>query len=125
MGRGQFLLRVERVVEGADDCLFDLGTAEFRARRRQHWEVEIVGIAIALGQMYAKDLTPFLVQRQVNVEDLVQPPFAQQFGRQLGNVVGGGDHEDGRVLFGKPREEGAKHARRGAAIRHARSFGSR
>ena len=42
-----------------------------------------VRVAIALGQVDAEDFGPLLIQRQVNVEDLVQAPFAQQFRREL------------------------------------------
>ena len=54
MRRRQLLLRVERVVKRADYCFFDLGAAEFLARGRQRREVELLGVAIALGQMDAK-----------------------------------------------------------------------
>ncbi len=102
MRRGQFLPRVECVVEGADDRLFNLGAAELRARRHQGGQVEVRRVAVALGQVDAEDVGPFLVEGEVHVEDFVQAPLAQQLGRQLRDIVGGGHHEHRGALLRKP-----------------------
>ena len=57
--------------------------------------------------------------RKVDEEDLVEAALADQFGRQRRDVVRGGHHEHAALLFRQPREEGAQHAARRAAVRIA------
>ncbi len=47
---------------------------------------------------------------EIDEEDFVETSFAQQFGWESGDVVGGGDDEDGRAFFLQPRDEGTEGA---------------
>jgi len=96
---GKVLLRIEGVIQSADDALLNLGTAEILTGRQQRRQVESVRIAVALGQVDAEDLNPLLGRRQIHVKDFVEAAFAQQFRRQLGDLICGGNNEDGGALF--------------------------
>src|SRR5262245_33926976 len=89
----------ERVVQGADDGFFDLGPAEFAARFDQSAEFEQFRVASAFAQMNPENFGPLLRVGQVDKKNLVKPPFAQQFGGQLGNVIGGGHDKNRGALF--------------------------
>src|SRR5690242_4838627 len=66
--------------------------------------------------MDSKNFRPLLLRWQVHVKYLIQAPFAEEFGRQLGNVIGRGDDEHRRALFRKPGQKGAKYTGRSSAI---------
>ncbi len=53
---------------------------------------------------------------QIHEKDFVQAPFAQQFGRQLRNVVGRGDDKYRRGFLRKPGQKCSKNARGRAAV---------
>ena len=74
-------------------------------------------IAAALAKMDPEDLGALRRARQVDEEELVEAPAAQQLGRDAGHVVRGRHHEDRRLLLGQPGEEGAEHAARARVAR--------
>ena len=80
---GQFPSRVKGIVESADDRLLDFCAAETIAAHSQRFQAELPGVPAALGQMYGEDFFALLFRRQIDEEKFVQPPFAQQFRREL------------------------------------------
>ena len=86
---------------------------------------KLLGFAAALARWMRKISARSSSAGQVHEEDFVQPSFAQQFGRQVRNVVGGGDDEHRGALLRKPGQKRAEHPRRRAAIGHRRSSASR
>jgi hypothetical protein len=115
---------VEGIVEGTDDGLFEFCAAASSAVGREGIEVELVGVAISFGQMDGKDFATFGGGGEVDEKDFVESSFPEQFGGQLGDVVGGGDHEYGRVLFGEPGEERAEDTGGGAVVGCAGGLGA-
>jgi len=77
-----------------------LKPSDFAAKVAQ---VELLGVAPALGQVNPENLGPFRLQGQIDEEDLVQAAFAQKLGRQVADVVGRGDDKDGRFFLREPR----------------------
>ena len=59
---------------------------------------------------------PFLVVGEIDEPEFIPPAFAEKLGRELADVVGGGDHEDGFRFFLEPVQHGAEYPRAGAAI---------
>ncbi len=66
--------------------------------------------------MDAQDLAADCRVRQIDEEDLVEPALADQLRRQRRDVVGRRDDEDLRFALGQPRQEGAEHPARNAAV---------
>ncbi len=120
----QLDLFVERLEEGADDRLFDLGAAEVLAGVDEGIEVEGIGVAAAFGEVDAEDVAAFLGGGEVDEEDFVEASLAEQFRGQFGDIVGGGDDEDGGGFFGEPGEEGAEDTGGGAAVGGAGAAGA-
>ncbi len=56
------------------------------------------------------------IRWQVEKEYLVEAPAPQQFRRQAGNVVGGGDDEYRLGFLLHPRQDGAEHPQRSATV---------
>ena len=67
--------------------------------------------------MDAEDCLADVLGREVDKKDFIEAPFAQELRRELQDVVGGRDHEDGFLFLLHPRQEGADHARRRASVR--------
>ena len=53
---------------------------------------------------------------QIDEEHFIEPSFAQELGREFGNIVGGRHHEHRFFLFLHPAQERAEHPGGSAAI---------
>src|SRR5437867_4485576 len=124
MAGGQVIPPVEGIIERADNGLFDFCAAEVLARVEQGVQVELFRVAAAFGEVDPEHFSSLHGGRQVDEENLVKTTFAQQLGRELRNVVGGGYDEDGRALLREPGQESAKHAGGRSAIRAAGALGT-
>ena len=71
------------------------------------------------------DGLPRLPVRQVDEEDFVEAALADELGREAGDVVGGGDHEDVTATVLQPGEEGAEDPPGDAAVLLAPGGGKR
>ena len=81
MIRGDFLPRVERVVEGAVDGFLNLRAAEIDGSGGHRFQIEARNVTAPFGQVNAEDLLPFLRRRQIHEEDFIQPALAEQLRR--------------------------------------------
>ena len=116
---GELAAFVEGVVERSDDDLFEFGTAESVGEFGDCGDLEIFGVAFSLFKVNGDDLFAFGEVGEVNEEDFVEAAFAEEFGGEGGDIVGGGDDEDGFGFFLHPAEEGAEDAGGGAAVADA------
>src|SRR5688572_12054847 len=103
----QGLLVVERFIEGAVDGFLDFGAAEAFAGGGEFLEGKFLGVSTAASQMDGEDFLALVQAGEVDKEDFVEAAFAEEFGRERGNVVGGGDDKNRRGFFAEPGEEGA------------------
>jgi hypothetical protein len=97
-----------RLELGADEALGGLGDSP---------QVEVLadhGHALA-AQVHLQDLLTLGRRGQVEEEELVETPFAQELGRQARDGVGGGEDEHRRLLLLHPGEEGGQHPAGGVA----------
>src|SRR5437870_6060619 len=101
----QFDFGVKRVVQRADHGLLNLCAAEVFAARHQGVQVKNLRVATPSGQVNAENFPALFIRREIHEEDFVQPALAQQLGRKLGNVIGGGDNEDRGGFLGKPGQK--------------------
>jgi len=113
---GQLVARGEGLVKGGDDGLLDLGAAVAFGRDGQGGEVELAGVAGSFADVDGEDLLARVLGGQIDEEDLVEAAFAEEFGRQGLDVVGGGDHEDGGGVLLHPSQHGGEHASGEAAV---------
>ncbi|MNV10506.1 hypothetical protein D3C71_1010350 [compost metagenome] len=105
-----------RGIQPGHHGLFDLGAGEAIAGRRQGRQREVVGIELAPAQVQAQQLDPGVGIGQVDEEDLVEAALAQQLGRQLVDLVGGGHDEHRALALGQPGQQVAQDAPRHPAI---------
>src|SRR5205823_14356959 len=98
----------EGEMKAGDDRLLDLAAAESLGDLGQLSDVEASSVALAARQMDGPDLPPLGARRQVDEEDLVEAPLAQQLGWQRFDLVRRRYHEyRGRLLLqpGEHRSE--------------------
>jgi len=107
---------VKGFVKGADDGFLDFRAAEVFGGVHEGVELELGGVASAFGEVNLKNFGAFFFGGKVHKKDFVKASFAEEFGRELRDVVGGGDDEDGRGFFGEPGEESAEDAGGRASI---------
>ena len=103
-----------------DHALLDFGAGPADGELRQLRQVERRRIHAAPPQVNLEDLDALVVQRQIDEKDLVEAAFADHFGGQQVDAVGGGGHEQAARLLLHPGEE----EREDAALLAAR-FGGR
>src|SRR5206468_3670487 len=96
---GEIGVGVESFVEAAVDRFFDFSAAKTVTRGGEAGHVEVCGSASASSDVDAENFFAFFRAREVYVKNLVEAAFAQQFGREIGNIIGGGDDEDRFFLF--------------------------
>ena len=77
---------------------------------RQPERVVILQKAVALAEMHGENFLALLLRRQIEKENLVEPPFAQEFRRQRADVVRRRHHEAGGGFFLHPRQNRAENA---------------
>src|ERR1035437_4823680 len=121
----QIAVLMESLVEGLDNHLFDHRAGKTVGVCRQRVQVKTVGRAFSPLQMDGKDLTAFGSRGQIDKENFVQPPFAQELRRQHKDVVGGGGDKDRLFLFLKPRQKSRKHTGGRAGVRGVRRLRAR
>src|SRR5439155_18719310 len=100
-GRQRFLF-LQRSIESRDHNLLDLGAAESVGRFRKRLEIERRRILLSQEQVNPKDLLALVRRRQIDEEDLVEAPLAQQLRGNVHQIVRGSDYENIGVLFLKP-----------------------
>ncbi len=115
----------KRLVHGINEHGLDLGSRELLAGAGQHHSVEVRGLATVAFDHDVPDLRSLQRFRQIDEEHLVEPSLAQELGRELGHVIGRGDHKHRLVLFLHPAQKRAEHAGRGAAIGGAAGLAAR
>ena len=109
--RDVLLARDERRLDAVTHNTLDVRTAVAVQFLRERGDVDLREIlTAALADVEARDLLTLSLIREVHVEDLVEPSFAHELGRQTGNIVRGSDKEGEAVLFLHPREEAAEEA---------------
>jgi hypothetical protein len=113
---GEWELFVEGFVEGAVDGFFDFGAAEAVGGGGEFGKGEGFGIAAAAAEMDGEYIFAFGGTRKIDEEDFVEATFAEEFGGEVRDVVGGGHDEDGSGFFGEPGEEGSEDAGAGTGI---------
>ena len=107
-------------VQARDDGLLDLRSGEARCRRGQRRQGEGLRVQVAGLQVDAQQLHPDVRLGQVDEEDFVEAALAQQFGRQVLDLVGGGHQEHRRLALGHPGQQVAQHPPRHPAVALAR-----
>ena len=86
---------------------------------RQPERVVILQKAVALAEMHGENFLALLLRRQIEKENLVEPPFAQEFRRQRADVVRRRHHKAGGGFFLHPRQNRAENAGACAAVQTA------
>lgn len=113
---GEWELFIEGFVEGAVDGFFDFGAAEAVGGGGEFGKGEGLGIAAAAAEVDGEDIFAFGGTRKIDEEDFVEATFAEEFGGEVRDVVGGGHDEDGSGFLVEPGEEGAEDAGAGAGV---------
>ena len=88
-----------------DHALFDLGAAPAFGEFRQLVELDAGGVHAAAAEVNLENLQALLVRREIHEEDLVETAFANHFGGQQVDPVGGGGDEQAARLLLHPGEE--------------------
>ena len=107
---GEFFAFCEGAVHAGEDGLFDFGAGEPVGGLSEQVEVKLVFVSPATAEMDGEYCLALPFSGQVDEEDFVEASFAHQFGREVGDVVGGGDHEDWVAMILHPGQERAEHA---------------
>src|SRR5688572_2576452 len=95
----EFLFTVEGVVKSADNGFLNLRPAESLAGLRERRQIEPFRIASPFAEVNVKYFGPLVPIGHVDEKYVVETAFAQKLGGKLRDVVGGGDHENRRLLF--------------------------
>ena len=96
---------MERAIEGGDDGLFDFRTAETVTGSGQPVQIEVARGLLPQLQVDGENGAALWFGRQVHEKDLVESAFAQELGRRVLEIVGGGDDKNRVLLFLEPGEE--------------------
>src|ERR1035438_6019184 len=86
-------VRQARTRDGGDHALFDLRARPPYGELGQLRQVEIGDVHAAAHQMNAEDFDLFVFERQIDEKDFVEAAFADHFGGQRFDAIGGGGHE--------------------------------
>ena len=73
---------MQRSIEGRDYRLFDFRTAEAVACADDLAQIERLAVLLPEAEVNLPDGFPFSIVRQIDEKDLIESPFAQEFGRQ-------------------------------------------
>ena len=102
-------------VHGFDHGLFKFCTRKTFTAADHRVEGQVQSGATSV-QVQLEDALAFIRAGEVEQEDFVEAPFAQQFWRQSVDAVGRRNHEDRRLLLCHPSEHAGQHALAGAPI---------
>src|SRR3954465_11745537 len=94
-----FGAREPRLCNGGDDTLLDFSSRPADRHGLELLQVEFLGNLPATGQVNLEDLNPFVIERKVDEEHLVEAPLADHLRGEKVDPVRGRRHKEAAGLL--------------------------